>query len=177
MKNAFYIAGISLCALFIFTAPLLNGFANYSLDNWAFILGGRVIIGFVLSMWAGYAFGKMIEFGTSGVIYSVIAMFFASFLLNIFPILDLINGPMAVEGKLDGYFADHYLDWRPGAMYSRIDAGISLQDENGEVLDLSTSGWQANRIENALEGCNSDSKIHGFVLKYMDHMIELRCKN
>ncbi|MBU0675026.1 MAG: hypothetical protein KJ950_10320 [Proteobacteria bacterium] len=176
MKSGWNIAGLSAYVLFLFTAPVVSTFINYTVGNWRVILGGRVALAVLLGVWAGYSCGRMAELGRLGLVKGIGVVLVVSFLLNIFPIIDLIRGPVSLDGELQRYSADHSLSWRPnGSFYPEMSTALAVKGSGPHSIKLSSIGWQANRVEDALEKCSPGDRITGSALQSMGFMLNLAC--
>lgn len=142
--------------------------------NWPFLVGGRILWQLGGATGFGATLGGILD-ASRWKSTALCAILGAVLCFN--PLLDVIQGPLDIEGKVVSAQTQRGKIWRDYGAYSpTIHGAIVIEVERNKTVKIEPRGRQANLWMGPFEQCrDAGGTIHATVLRHLDAILEARC--
>lgn len=172
--SMFDVAGISFFATGLFCGYLLTALAPMTVSNWAVIALVRVVWQLGGAVWCAIILGRAFD---TGLWMSIAMGILGGLLLCYNPVLDLIRGPLDIEGQLVDATVTRGTFVRPLGSNKSIRARVCVEVNGETALDIEPAGLQANRWQDLYAACGDPAgPVHIVALRHLDVVLALRCR-
>ena len=172
--SKFDVAGISFFATGAGCGYLLTALAPMTVSNWAVIASLRVAWQIGGAVWCAIILGRAFD---TGLWMSLAMGCGAGLLLCYNPVLDLIRGPLDIEGLFVDATVTHGTFVRPLGSNKSIRARVGVEVNGETALDIEPVGLQANRWQDLYAGCGDPAgRVHIVALRHLDVVLTLSCR-
>ena len=166
---------VSVCvfATGAFAGFFLTALVRLTPSDWYYWVGLRVLWQLGGALWLGFEVGRLLTEGAKS--YGVLLISAAccgavGAVLCINPLLDVIRGPLVIEGSVVN---ERYERNR----LRSIKAHVRIQSSDGSLHEFSPWGRQANIYAQLVESCGGSSAANRFViLRHLDTFLSVECQ-
>ena len=163
------IAALCVFVAGAFAGAFLTSLVRLAPSDWHYWVGARVLWQLGGGLWFGYELGRLMTDRFSW--QSVAACGALGAVLSLNPLLDLIRGPLAVEGAIVSERYDR------NEVRRSIKARVAIRSADGTLHELNLWGRQANIYEELAEGCGGPQAGTRFVfLRHLDAFLSVECR-